>query len=82
MTLTLNFRKGHAHPTTVRQMLLAPATASVNTSMTTTDAVKILIDAFIANRVNYCNSVFASVCAVHLQPLQSALKCCRTTDCA
>ena len=39
----------------------------------TTDAAKTVVNAFIANRVDYCNSVFCNASVVHLYPLQSVL---------
>lgn len=45
---------------------------SIHRSLTP-NAVKIRVYAFITGRVDYCNSVFAGVYAVHLQPLRSVL---------
>ena len=38
-----------------------------------TPAARTLVHAFIICRVDYCNSIFGSTCAVHLKPLQSVL---------
>ena len=38
-----------------------------------TDAMKTLVNTFIASRVDCCNSVFNGIGAVHLRPIQSVL---------
>ena len=37
------------------------------------DASKVVVDAFVSSRVDYCNSVFSLVRVKHLRPLQSVL---------
>ena len=54
-------------------MLLPSASDAFCASLVIRRCGKILVNAFITSRMDYCNSVFSWVAVIHLRPLQSVL---------
>ena len=65
-------RAMRCHDTHIKLFLSSSTVRTIRRTVTT-DAAKMLVNAFITSHVDYCNSVFVHSAVDHLRPLQSVL---------